>query len=148
MSRNKFCESEEKRLGRIQNFQLPPSFKKIGLGVVIFAFLALFLKKVSGMEIAYASMALKTTLIIGLLLISISKDEDEDELIVQLRAQSYTLAFITTVIYALATPIINTMVDNIVTQTQNANNSLPHFQVLFFMLGMQIMFFHFFKKMR
>lgn len=148
MNRRNLCEAEEKRIEKLQKFQLPSSFKKIGVGIIIMAIIGLIAKKISGVEVEYLSQLLKSSLIFGLLLISISKDQEEDELIVKLRAQSYALAFTITVVYALITPFINLVFDTIFPWSKKGNYDMASFQILFYMLSMQIMFFYFFKKRR
>ncbi len=146
MDQRKIHTSEEKSLARLQNIQLPSSFKKVGVGIVIASLVGLILKKTAGMEAEMIAHLLKSGLIVGLLIISIAKDKEEDEMIVKLRAQSYTAAFIATVIYTLITPYINIGVDALVSFQEKKEYSMASFQILFYMLGLQIMFFHLFKR--
>ena len=46
-------------------------------------------------------------LLIGLLIISVSKEKIENEFIVSLRSQSYRLAFILAIVYSLVQPLAN-----------------------------------------
>ena len=78
---------------------------------------------------------------IGFLIISISKDKIEDEYIDSLRAQSYRLAFILSVVYSLIQPLINYFVDVLLNVEPKEFYDFSYFQVLFFMLVVQIMFF-------
>ena len=52
--------------------------------------------------------------LVFMLLISISKEKIEDEMISKLRVQAYSFAFMTGVIYALYMPIIDFLVDSVV----------------------------------
>jgi uncharacterized membrane protein len=84
-------------------------------------------------------------LLIGLLLISVSKEKIEDEYIDSLRSQSYRLAFILAIVYALLQPIVNVVVSYVL-QQDNEYESFNYFQVLFFMLIVQLLFFWKLKK--
>jgi hypothetical protein len=84
-------------------------------------------------------------LLIGLLLISVSKEKIEDEYIDSLRSQSYRLAFILAIVYALLQPIVNVVVSYVL-QQDNEYEGFNYFQVLFFMLIVQILFFWKLKK--
>jgi len=78
-------------------------------------------------------------------LISVSKEKIEDEYIDSLRSQSYRLAFILAIVYALLQPIVNVVVSYVL-QQDNEYESFNYFQVLFFMLIVQLLFFWKLKK--
>lgn len=80
------------------------------------------------------------------LIISISKEKIEDEYIDSLRAQSYSLAFILSVVYSLIQPLINYSVDVLLNEEPKEFYDFSYFQVLFFMLVVQIMFFSHMKR--
>lgn len=79
---------------------------------------------------------------------SISKDKMEDEMLLQLRAQSYTIAFVVGVFYALIMPYIEYGVSNVVNNGGEVYKDLGDFQVLLFMLMIQLMFYHNLKRYR
>ena len=89
----------------------------------------------------------KNTLV-GMLIMSISKDKVEDEMTIQLRAQSYMIAFILGVIYALVMPYVEFGVSNMVHNGGKVYKDLGDFQVLLFMLLIQLMFYHNLKRYR
>jgi len=78
-------------------------------------------------------------------LISVSKEKIEDEYIDSLRSQSYRLAFILAIVYALVQPIVNFAVSYVL-QQDDEYESFNYFQVLFFMLIVQLLFFWKLKK--
>ncbi len=78
-------------------------------------------------------------------MISVSKEKIEDEYIDSLRSQSYRLAFILAIVYALLQPIVNVVVSYVL-QQDNEYESFNYFQVLFFMLIVQLLFFWKLKK--
>jgi len=81
-----------------------------------------------------------------MLIISISKDKIEDEFIDSLRSQSYRIAFILTVIYSLVQPFINYGIGMLFDKNETLD-SFSYFQVLFFMLVVQLMVFWQLKRM-
>ena len=83
-----------------------------------------------------------------MLLMSVSKDKIEDEMTVSLRAQSYTVAFIVGVVYALVMPYVEFGVSNVVHSGGEVYKDLGDFQVLLFMLMIQLMFYHTLKRYR
>ena len=85
-----FLDCERKDINKLKKYQLPNQAKNIGWLILCVAFIALFFttKDTSSKLIA------KYSILIGLLIISISKEKIEDELIKSLRMQSFTFAFI------------------------------------------------------
>ena len=140
-----FCEGERRRLDKLNNFQLPNQYKKIGWYFVLFIFLLMIAKKFVE-EPTWVKPVLKNLMIIGFLVISLAKEKIEDELIVKLRSQSYRLAFILGVIYSLVQPYIEYAVDYAL-NSDNPTMGFSYFQVLIFMLIVQIGFFEQFKRM-
>lgn len=141
-----FCESEGKRLDKMNKFQLPHRFKRIGWSVVIIAFLLMIAKKFVD-EPTWVKPVLTNVMIIGFLLVSLAKEKIEDELITKLRSQSYRLAFIFGVVYSLVQPYVNYGFDVLINQ-EEASMDFGYFQVLIFMLLVQIMFFANLKRQR
>ncbi len=141
-----FLECERKSLDRMKRFQLPNSFKKIGIGLAMFSFVLLFTNAFLWEMIELKWMA-KYGLLGGMLLISISKDEIEDELIAKLRMQSYTFAFIAVVLFTLAQPFINYLVDFMVQDGEAVFKDMGDFQILWFLLSVQVFYFLYLKKL-
>lgn len=144
MDKTTFCEAERNRLDKMNKFQLPHKYKKIGWSIVIIAFLLMIAKKFFD-EPEWVKPVLRNLMIVGMLLISLSKEKIEDELIQNVRSQSYRLAFIWGVIYALVLPYIDLGVDyimNVKTPTLN----FDYFQIILSMLLVQILFFYTIKN--
>jgi hypothetical protein len=99
-------------------------------------------------ETEWLKHLLQKTLLIGMLLMSISKDKQEDEMTITLRAQSYAIAFVIGVVYALIMPYVELGVSNVVHSGGEAYKDLGDFQVLLFMLMIQLMFYHNLKRYR
>ena len=87
-------------------------------------------------------------MLISLLVVSLSKDKDEDEMLKLIRMQSYAIAFITGVLYAIIQPVANYVVALIIESNKAGFGALGEFQVLFFMLMIQLFIFNYLKKMR
>jgi hypothetical protein len=139
-----FCESERKRMNWLNSFQLPNQYKKIGWYFVLLVFILMIAKKFID-EPNWIKPVLKNAMILGFLIISLSKEKIEDELITKLRAQSYRLAFVFAVVYSLVQPYIEYGVDYLF-NTNEVSMGFSYFQVLIFMLVVQIGFFEQFKR--
>lgn len=83
-----------------------------------------------------------------MLLISISKEKIEDEMISNLRTQSYSFAFVMGVIYALAMPTIDFLVDSVVEMQQSIYSEMSSNILLWFMLAIQIAYFQMIKRLQ
>jgi hypothetical protein len=129
----------------MNKFQLVHSFKKVGYIIAIFTFIAMFARKYFE-DSEWMRPILHGILLIGLLLVSVSKEKLEDEFIDSLRSQSYRLAFIMAIVYSLAQPLVNFGVAFLFNQNEEIK-SFDYFQVLFFMLIVQLLFFWKLKRM-
>tara|TARA_R110000868_G_scaffold91812_1_gene254378 strand:- start:1002 stop:1451 length:450 start_codon:yes stop_codon:yes gene_type:complete len=149
MKKESFLDCERKRFGKLLNFRLPNSFLKIGLAITALSIIAMFIRGfLFGEDTEWLKLLLQKTLLIGMLIMSVSKDKIEDEMTVQLRAQSYMIAFIVGVFYALIMPYVEFGVSNVVNNGGEAYKDLGDFQVLLFMLLIQLMFYHNLKRYR
>ena len=145
MNKNNFIECERNRLQKILNFRLTHHFKYIGAGLTIAAFITFFLRIAFPEHTEVIRMIGRTGFIIGLLLISLSSDKEEDERTIALRSQSYAIAFIIGVAYALIMPYVEYGVSNAI-NNEGSLKSLGDFQVLSFMLMVQLGVYHSFKR--
>jgi hypothetical protein len=139
MLKRRVCERERNQLEKMNKFQLDNQFKKIGFIIAITAFvLMIFRRYIDDSE--WIKPILHGILLIGLLVISLSKEKIEDEFVDSLRSQSYRLAFIIAIVYSLTQPLVNYGVAVLLNQDDELK-SFDYFQVLFFMLFVQLMFF-------
>lgn len=139
-----FCENEDKRIEKLNRFQLSNRFKRIGWMIVLASFVLMIAKRFID-EPTWVKPLLTNVMILGFLFISIARDKIEDELIIKLRAQSYRLALVFGVIYSLVQPYIEYAVEYLLNSGE-ANMSFSYFQLLIFMLVVQIAFFEQFKR--
>ena len=144
MSKQSICERERSHLEKMNKFQLSNQFKKIGIFIAIGTFVLMIGRKyIENSE--WIRPILQGILLLGLLIISLSKEKLEDEFIDSLRSQSYRLAFIIAIVYSLVQPIINFVVGSILNQDDEFEG-FNYFQVLFFMLVVQLLFFYQLKR--
>ncbi|MCH7525303.1 MAG: hypothetical protein IIC74_09965 [Bacteroidetes bacterium] len=149
MNTKKIMECERKRLNKITNFRLPHTFWAIGIAVVALSIIMIFVRAfVMEGDTEWLKVVLQKGLLVGMLLMSISKDKEEDELIIKIRMQSYAFAFVVGVAYALIMPYVEFGVSNVVNSGGEAYKDLGGFQVLSFMLLVQLMCFHTLKRYR
>mgnify|MGYP003640784913 FL=1 len=144
MSKESLCAAERRRLEKLNKFQLPNSFKKIGLisSIVIFS---LLIAKKYVYDPEWLKPILLGLLLLSMLLISLAKEKVEDEFIDSLRSQSYRFAFIIVILYSLVQPIVNYGVGILFDKTEKFEG-FDYFQVLFFMLVVQLMVFYKLKR--
>ncbi len=145
MSKQSICERERSYLEKMNKFQLSNQFKKIGIFIAIGTFVLLIGRKyVENSE--WTRPILQGILLVGLLLTSLAKDKEEDEFIDSLRSQSYRIAFILVILYALIQPFINYSV-GLLFDAEEKLEGFNYFQVLFYMLIVQLMVFWQLKRL-
>ena len=149
MNTKKLMDCEQQRFNKLINYRLPHKFMGIGIVIVLASIIMMFIRKF-GMEgdVEWLKSILKKTFVVGMLLMSVSKDKQEDEMTIMLRAQSYAIAFVIGVVYALLMPYIDYWVSNALKPESEPLKDLGDFQVLVFMLMVQLMFYHFLKRYR
>ncbi len=145
MTIRKIIEWDRKAFQRLRNFQLPHYFKRIGLVLFLVVLATMFALKFTEAEPFWLRNLLRNFLLIGLLMISVSKERVEDEMMGALRAQSYAIAFVLGVVYALIQPYIDYVVA-LVVDSGDAVLDVSYFQVLAFMLLVQLLFFRMMVK--
>lgn len=147
MNVKSFIACERKSLERMKRFQLPNKFKKIGIGIIILSVLTIIVNKLS-IENIDLKLTAKYGILVGLLLISISKEKIEDELITSLRMQSYTFAFIAGVVITLLTNPLFNYIANLISEKQHENfEGVGDWEILWILLSVQIFYFEFLKRM-
>ncbi len=130
-------------------FRLPHKFMAAGIAISVVSIVIMFVRGfVLEGDTEWLKLLLQKSLLVGLLIMSISKDKMEDEMTIQLRSQSYMIAFIVGVIYALIMPYVDLGVSNVVHDGGEVYKDLGDFQVLLFMLMIQLMFYHNLKRYR
>lgn len=131
----------------LRKVQLPHPYKKIGCVIALMSFVAIIGSKFIDAMPFWIIPALKHAMLIGLLMISLSKETIEDELIEVLRSKSYSLAFIIGVGYTMLQPLVNYSFDLILGK-QIEPSTTGYVQVLLFLLLIQVGFFEVLKRNR
>ncbi len=131
----------EKEIQRLSAFQLPNRFIRIGIGITIASFIGIILIKVLNDSETLIQLC-RQLMLVGLLLVSISKDKEEDELIVKLRMQSYAFAFIVGIVYALVIPLLDFLLDSGLDKDVAAYEGMGDFMILWILLSVQIVVFN------
>ena len=149
MEKNSFVECERKGLEKLINFRLPHYFYKIGMLIAGLAIVMMFVRAfaMEGDQEVLKEV-FKKVLLIGMLFMSIARDKVEDEMVVKLRMQSYTYAFVAGVIYALVMPFVEYGVSNAMKPEGEEFHDIGDFQLLLFILMVQLLCFHTLKRMR
>lgn len=148
MGKKSFVECERHRIQKIINFRFPETFKWFGAILVVVAFVLFFVRNQFPDSSELIRSIGRKIFIIGLLCISLSRDKDEDEMTIALRAQSYAIAFIIGVLYALIMPYVEFGVSNVVHSGGEAYKDLGDFQLLSFMFLIQLGFYYTLKRYR
>lgn len=146
MNLKSIMECESRSLEKMKKYQLPNSFKKIGIIILILSFSALILNKLS-LDHFNIKMAGKYGMLIGLLITSISKEKIEDELVSNLRMQSYAFAFITGVFLTLTNPLFAYIVNFFFEKQQAVFKGVGDWQILWILLSVQVFYFEFLRRM-
>jgi hypothetical protein len=149
MESEKVSECARMTVQVLINFRLPAYFYKIGMLVIGASIIAMFVRAFA-MEgdTQWLKLLLQKTLVVGMLLMSVARDKHEDEMVVKLRMQSYTYAFVAGVIYALVMPFVEYGVSNALKPEGEAFHDIGDFQLLIFILMIQLLCFHTLKRMR
>jgi hypothetical protein len=149
MNTEKIINCERNRFQKFINFRLPHRFMAIGIIMLFASIVMMFIRAfIMDGDTEWLKLILQKTLLVGMLIMSLSKDKIEDEQTISLRAQSYAIAFVVGVIYALVMPYVEFGVSNVVHSGGETFKNLGDFQVLLFMLMIQLMFYHNLKRYR
>ena len=146
MKTNKMIECERNQLNRFSKYQLPTKFKTIGMVILILSFIGLMSRLFMDDTNEIVREISKKGILIGMLLISISKDTIEDEMTATLRSKSYSIVFVSGVFYTIIMPYVDYGVSSAVNSGEEVVKDLGDFQILIFMLMIQLLFFHTLKR--
>ena len=141
-------KSDIEEINKFTSYQLPSKFKIVGLVVFIISLISsimldVYLKNDQCLDLFKRIVV--STAILGLLIISISKEKIEDELMTKIRTQSYNYAVIGTVLFYLIIPFINFIIATIFSSTPKIEGS-SDISILGLMLSMQILTFRKLKR--
>ena len=141
-------EGEIEKINKFTGYQLPNKFKIVGLILFVISFISVPLISIYLENNKYQDLFQRigsTLAILSLLMIAISKEKVEDELIAKIRMQSYHYAVIGTVLGYLSLPFVNYIISFSFSDAPKMEGvkDIPIFGVLLFM---QILTFRKLKK--
>ena len=139
-------ECEQKRTRFFLNYKLPNYWKKIGLIGAIVSLLVIMSTSLFDGNFELLKDVLRKVVLAFLLLMVLAREEQEDERIQNVRAQSFSFAFLAGVLYALFQPLVNLIVASIFMPDKASFEDLGDFQILWLMLTVYLLFFYFLKK--
>lgn len=139
------CQDEERsKLLKILKFKLPHKYKKIGLITAAILMVGLIVSKFAGYNHLINKDAIRSFMLLALLIASLSKEQAEDEYVNHLRGQSYILAFICTLGYSIIIPIIAFALDFLIVRITGDGQTnfyeISAFEVMFMMICFQLLF--------
>ena len=142
MNSKSSINSERNTLDKLKKFQLPNKVKIVGWVIFGIAFVALFLTT----KDTSAKLFAKYSILIGLLIVSISKEKIEDELVKNLRMQSFTFAFIFAVFITISNPLFSYLANLMFEKQQDPFNGIGDWMIMWFLLSVQVFSFEYLKK--
>jgi hypothetical protein len=142
-------EGDIEKIDKFTGYQLPNKFKIVGLVLFITSILSIITSlKLYMLDIKYHELFERIALsgsVLGLLIVSISREKMEDELIGKIRMQSYNYAVIVTVLIYLILPFIHFTIVSIFSSMPKIEGS-KDVSVLGVLLMSQIFTFRKLKK--
>jgi len=134
------------KLTSLGSLQLPNHFKKVGVGIAIISLALVITQGITGIFPEWVRFLLNNLLMLGMLMVSLSKDKIEDEFVVTLRSKSYQVAFIFGIGYTIIfLPLVNFLAD-LIQGSAFTPLQTDYFDVLFLMLLMQLFSFKRLKR--
>lgn len=133
-----------KNNGTPKKHGIPTYFKKVGLAVMVLAFVSAFLVKTGNVELSqhdkdlFRVMTL-SAFILGLLLIALAKDKFEDEMIGSLKLRTMAFAFVFGVSIVIITPIVELISNDPVSE-------MSGHRVVLSMLGVYLIVYYLGKR--
>ncbi|MCF8261867.1 MAG: hypothetical protein K9J12_13895 [Melioribacteraceae bacterium] len=146
MTVKSILDCERKNIKKLHKLQLPNYFKKVGYALFILSIVSMFINAFTVNDLMFREIV-KLGMLIGLLLVSISKEEIEDELVKELRMQSYTFAFIAGVVFSLLMPFVDFIFDYFSSGNGAIVKDLGDWQILWLLLSIQVFYFEYLKKL-
>ncbi|HAS41584.1 MAG TPA: hypothetical protein DCS93_13975 [Microscillaceae bacterium] len=140
-----FLKHERKELERFR--LLPYTYKKVGLVIGGLSLLTLIGVWATNQTVSpLIKNLLKDILLFAMLLVSVTREKQENAAIRQARWKSYTFAFVAGVGYAIVQPYINYGVAYLVKPEKAVFSEMSLFVVLWFMLVVQLATYYVFKR--
>lgn len=145
MNLKSIAECERRNLEKMKRYRLPFGYKKIGILVIMISIIGIIINKTSIDDNLFAQVG-KYGILLGLVLISLSKEKIEDELVISLKMQAYTFAFVISVILTLTNPLFTYIASIIANKPMDIFKGMGDWQILWLLLSIQLFYFEFLKR--
>lgn len=146
MNMSKIMECESRQLNKMQ--LLPNRYKKLGFILLIISITALVLLRITRPTQDIFNDICKSFILLSMIIISVTKEKNEDEYTIILRGKSYVLAFIIGAIYAILQPYINLGVAALLSPEKAVFAEMKSFVIIWFMLFIQLGFYYLLRYTR
>ena len=146
MDLKSIMECDRRRTEKLLKLKLPNHYKKIGWGGFVISMIVLIGTKFIDHDPEMLKEVLKKTSLVFLLIVVLSKEKIEDEFVAQIRAQSFSFAFLAGVLMTLFLPFFSWVILRIFKPEKAILENLGDFQILWVMLLLYLMFFNVSKK--
>ena len=146
MNMKSILECDRRRTEKLLKLKFPNYYKKIGWIGFIVSLAILIGTKFIHEEPELLKEILKKASLVFLLIVVLSKEKIEDEFIAQIRAQSFSFAFLSGVFMTLFLPFFNWIVLKLFKPEGAVLEDLGDFQILWIMLLLYLLFFNVSKK--
>ncbi|MEO6229156.1 MAG: hypothetical protein ABJB11_08365 [Ferruginibacter sp.] len=143
---SKIMECESRQLNKMQ--LLPNRYKKLGFILLIISITALVLLRITRPTQDIFNDICKSFILLSMIIISVTKEKNEDEYTIILRGKSYVLAFIIGAIYAILQPYINLGVAALLSPEKAVFAEMKSFVIIWFMLFIQLGFYYLLRYTR
>ena len=144
-------DDEQAKLLKIIKFRLPNSFKMLGLVAALLVFALLFAYKFIDGNTLLVKDICRTVILLFLFIASLSREPIEDEFVQHVRSQSYVVAFISALAYAIGIPLIALVFDILITGVSGDGQvgfyQVSSFEVMFILVCFQLLFFETMKRL-
>jgi len=151
MENSQSCyDKEHIKLMRVVNFRFPHVYKRIGLIGAVATLVGMTLFKFYGANLVEVKDILRTLILLFLLIACLSKDMVEDEYLNYLRHQSFVIAFVCAIGYALVLPFIVYGLDLLISMLREEGSALfmkvSAFEVMFMLICFQLLVYEALKR--
>lgn len=150
---NKQCTTppdEYNKLHSLINFRFSHTYKKLALIGALLIFIFLLGYKFYGGNLLFVKDFCRSVILLLLLIASMSQDIIEDEYVNHVRAQSYIIAFIFALSYAIIIPLIALIFDFLITKLTGDGSinfyEISAFEVIFTLVCFQLLSFESMKR--
>ena len=144
------CIRDSAAIERFLDYRLASRWKMVGIFCAVAIFIFLIAYKFYGSNELIIKDVCRTLILFFLLLASFSRDVIEDEYVKHRRSQSYVIAFIATLGYAILIPLIAYVLDILICRITGDGTPSFHevsaFEVMFMLVAFQLLFFEVLKR--